>query len=275
MATTTIIPLHAGKGAKGGEWVTAYECDPLTVAEEFMFSKAQYAARGGRNYGERDIIAYHLRVSFKPGETDAETANRIGYDMAQSLTKGRHAFVCCTHTDREHIHSHVIVNSVSLDCSRKFRNFKGSSFALRRIADQLCLENGLSAIENPKPSRGSYGKWLGDKKPPTKGDGLRDLIVANLIVGQNFGELMAKLKRAECEVKFGKHYAVRIPGAKKFLRFDRSARDTRRSILTSGCAASGMSFRARKPRMIPSVKPQNISRRMRRGRRPPARRICS
>jgi hypothetical protein len=241
MATTAIIPLHAGKGKKGGafaalvrsvayvenpdktdggEWVTAYECDPLTVAEEFMFSRTQYTAHGGRNYGERDVIAYHLRVSFKPGETDAATANKIGCAMAASLTKGRHAYVCCTHTDHEHIHSHVIVNSVSLDCSRKFRNFKGSSFALRRIADQLCLVNGLSVIENPKPSRGSYGEWLGDKKKPTKSDELRDLIDANLVVGQNFGQFMAKLKRAGCETKLGKHYAVKIPGAKKFIRFD-------------------------------------------------------
>ena len=89
MATTTLIPLHAGKGktilaalgrttdyvknpskTNGGEWVTAYECDPLTAAEEFLFSKRQYSTITGRAQGTHDVIAYHLRQSFKPGEID-------------------------------------------------------------------------------------------------------------------------------------------------------------------------------------------------------------
>jgi len=121
MATTTIIPLHAGKGrtiaaalgksvdyienpdkTNGGEWITSYECDPLTVQQEFIFSKHQYAVITGRDYGERDVIAYHLRQSFKPGETDPATANRIGYELAMKLTHGNHAFVCSTHVDKQH-----------------------------------------------------------------------------------------------------------------------------------------------------------------------------
>ena len=54
--------------------------------------------------------------------------------------------------------------------SRKFRNFWGSSFALRRLSDRLCLENGLSIVENPKPrSKGkyrNYGEWQKDRKGP-------------------------------------------------------------------------------------------------------------
>jgi len=151
MAVTWLKPLHIGKGrtiaaALGrsidyvenpdkteiGEWVTSYECDPLIVDDEFMFSKNKYAAITGRSQGERDVIAYHVRISFKPGETDAATANKIGYDLAMKLTKGNHAFICCTHTDKAHAHSHVIINSTSLDCTKKFRNFKSSSFAVYR-----------------------------------------------------------------------------------------------------------------------------------------------
>ena len=238
MATTTIIPIHAGKGTvaaalkmsvdymknpnktEGGQWVTSYECDPLIADAEFLFSKNQYAAITGRDQGKRDIIAFHLRVSFLPGETDAETANRIGYELAKKLTHGNHAFVCCTHTDRDHIHTHIAINSTSLDCTRKFRNFKGSSFAIRRIADQLCLENGLSIIEKPKPSRGSYGKWLGDRKPPTLRDKLRDIIDANIVVGRSYGEFLASLKAAGCDVKPGKRTSARTPGSQRYIRFD-------------------------------------------------------
>ncbi|MEG7530618.1 MAG: relaxase/mobilization nuclease domain-containing protein [Hungatella sp.] len=113
------------------------------------------------------MIAYHLRQSFKPGEIDPAKANKIGYDLAMSLTKGNHDFIICSHVDKQHTHSHIIFNSTSLDCTHKFRNFWRSSSSIRRIFDLLCLENGLSVIENPKPSRGSYGAWLGDSKPPT------------------------------------------------------------------------------------------------------------
>ena len=72
-----------------------------------------------------------------------ELANKIGYDLAMSLTKGTHAFIVCTHVDKHHIHSHIVFNSIALNCTRKFRNFWRSSFAIRKISDMLCMENGL------------------------------------------------------------------------------------------------------------------------------------
>lgn len=62
------------------------------------------------------------------------------------------------------------ITSINLDCTRKFRNFWRSSFVIRKLSYMLCLENGLSVIEEPKPSRGSYADWLKSKginKPPT------------------------------------------------------------------------------------------------------------
>jgi len=237
VATTTIIPLHAGKGrpvatalkisadyiknpekTDGGEWVTSYQCDPLIVDDEFMFSKNQYAAITGRDQGARDVIAYHLRVSFKPGETDAETANKIGYDLAMKLCHGNHAFVCCTHTDRAHLHSHIVINSTSLDCTRKFRNFKGSAFAIRHIADHLCVENGLSIIADPKPSRGHYGKWQGDSKPQTNREKLEHMINDAIENAKDYDGFIAAMIEAGCEVKQGAHLAFKIPGADRFAR---------------------------------------------------------
>ena len=236
MATTRLMPLHTGKGrtvaealgrttdyvknpekTDGGELVSAYQCNPAIVDQEFLFSKRQYASITGRNQKEHDVIAYHLRQSFKPGEITPELANKIGYDLAMSLTKGKHAFIVCTHTDKEHIHSHIVFNSTSLDCSRKFNNFWGSSFAVRKISDILCLENGLSVIKNPKPSRGSYGTWLGEK-PPTVRQQLEHIIDAALADCKDFDSFLAALKTAGIEVKRGKHLAFKIPGGKKFVR---------------------------------------------------------
>ncbi len=236
MATTRLMPLHAGKGrtvaealgrttdyvknpekTEGGELVTAYQCNPAIADQEFLFSKRQYASITGRSQKEHDVIAYHLRQSFKPGEITPELANKIGYELAMSLTKGKHAFIVCTHMDKEHIHSHIVFNSTAVDCTRKFNNFWGSSFAVRKISDILCLENGLSVIKNPKPSRGSYGTWLGEK-PPTVREQLERMIDAALTNCKDFDSFLAALKAMGVEVKRGKHLAFKIPDGKKFIR---------------------------------------------------------
>ena len=56
------------------------------------------------------------------------------------FTKGKHAFVVATHTDRKHIHNHVIFNSTALDGTRKFRDFFFSALAVQRLSDLSCLQ---------------------------------------------------------------------------------------------------------------------------------------
>ena len=240
MATTRLMPLHSGMGrtvaealgrvtayvenpekTNGGDLVTAYQCNPSIADQEFLFSKRQYAAITGRERKDNDVIAYHMRQSFKPGEITPELANKIGYDLAMSLTKGKHAFIVCTHVDKHHIHSHIVFNSTAIDCTRKFRNFWRSSFAIRKISDMLCLENGLSVISEPKPSRGSYGTWLGEDKAPTIRGQLEVLIDTALGQGcKDFDSFLAAMKAAGVEVKQGKHLAFKISNGKRFLRCD-------------------------------------------------------
>ncbi len=61
--------------------------------------------------------------------------------------KGKYAFIVATHTDRAHIHNHILYNSTALDGTRKFKNFWLSSFAVQRLSDRICLEHQLSVIE--------------------------------------------------------------------------------------------------------------------------------
>jgi hypothetical protein len=240
MATTRLIPIHlsgrtlgkalakslnyAMNGAKtnNGEWVTAYECDPLTAAREFQFSKGEYARITGRNQGKNDVIAYHLRISFKYGEADPETASKVAYDLVMKLTKGNNAFVCCYHGDKQHPHVHVIFNSTTLDCRRKYRNFYNSSFHIRKIADHFCLENGLSIIEKPKLASESkdYGKWLGDKKLPTAREQLQDIMDEVIPTCKNYDDFIAAMQEKNVQIKFGKQLAFKLPTAKRFARHD-------------------------------------------------------
>ncbi|WP_347707842.1 relaxase/mobilization nuclease domain-containing protein [Eubacterium sp. 1001713B170207_170306_E7] len=182
-------------------------------------SKSQYTSITGRTQGDKDVIAYHLRQSFKPNEIAPQTANKNGYDLAMSLTKGKHAFIVCTHIDKQHIHSHIIFNSTDLDCNKKFRNFWGSSFAIRKISDKLCLENGLSIIENPKSSKGHYGDWLGDRKPLTYSDKMRQVIDDALSQKPiDFNSFLFEMQSAGYEIKTGKHLAFKGKEQKKFIR---------------------------------------------------------
>ena len=186
MATTRIMPLHIGKGrtesraisdiidyvanpqkTDNGKLITGYGCDSRTADAEFLLAKRQYIAATGRVRGADDVIAYHVRQSFKPGEITPEEANRLGVEFAKRFTKGNHAFVVCTHIDKSHVHNHIIWSSVSLEYDRKFRNFWGSTRAVRRLSDTICIENGLSIVENPKPHGKSYNKWLGDQAKPS------------------------------------------------------------------------------------------------------------
>ena len=169
MAATRLIPMHLQKGrsvgqclkdrtdyakndlkTENGEFVSSYECNPDTVDLEFELTKNQYEINTGRGLKDKDVIAYQIRQSFKPGEIAPEEANRIGYETAMRWTKGKHAFIVATHVDKAHIHNHIVYNSTTLDATHKYQNFFLSSFALRRLSDLICLEHGMSVIPEKK-----------------------------------------------------------------------------------------------------------------------------
>ena len=161
MATTRIMPLHIGKGrtesqavsdiidyvsnpqkTDNGRLVTGFACDSRVADAEFLLAKREYISTTGRVRGADDVLAYHVRQSFVPGEITPEEANRLGVEFAKRFTKGSHAFVVCTHIDKSHIHNHIIWNAVNLNCDRKFRNFWGSTRAVRQTMNYL-TEHGL------------------------------------------------------------------------------------------------------------------------------------
>ena len=237
MAATRLIALHKNKGksvaaclksrtdyvqnpdkTEQGELVSCYECSPLTVDEEFMLSKRQYELATGRRQ-KSDIIAYQIRQSFKPGEITAEEANKVGYELAMRFTKGKYAFIVATHTDRHHIHNHVIFNSTALDGSKKFRDFFFSALAVQRLSDLICLEHQLSVIEI-KPYRERRKRTL---YPPKESN--RDKLCAgidNILLNEkpaSFEGFLQKLEQQGYEIKRGKYTSVKGTRQKRFIRF--------------------------------------------------------
>ena len=200
-----------------GQLVSSYKCSPLTVDEEFMLSKRQYELVTGRSQ-KSDVIAYQVRQSFKPGEVTPEEANRIGYEFAERFLKGKYAFIVATHTDRAHIHNHIIYNSTALDGTRKFKNFWLSSFAVQRLSDLICLEHQLSTIEY-KPYRERQKRIV---YPPKESNRDRLCSVINSILAEkpkDYEDFLQRLEQQGYEVKRGKHTAVKGARQKRFIRF--------------------------------------------------------
>ena len=236
LAATRLIALHKNKGksvaaclksrtdyaqnpdkTQQGELVSSYECSPLTADEEFMLSKRQYELMTGRRQ-KSDVIAYQIRQSFKPGEITAEEANKVGYELAMRFTKGKYAFIVATHTDREHIHNHIIYNSTALDSTRKFRDFLLSGLAVQRLSDLICLEHQLSVIEI-KPYRERQKRTL---YPPKESN--RDRLcgaIDNILAKRpkDYEDFLQKLEQQGYEVKRGKYTSVKGTRQKRFIRF--------------------------------------------------------
>lgn len=235
MAATRLIALHINKGrtlaqcladrigysmnnekTDKGRLVSSYACDPRTCCEEFMLSKRQYYHSTGRMY-KNEVIAYQIRQSFKPGEITAEDANRVGYELGMRFTKGKYAFIVATHTDRAHIHNHIIFNSTSIDGTQKFRDFRRSGLALQKVSDMVCLENGLSVIEpRPKSERARRTDY-------PKRNSFRNVIrddIRNCIKRKpkDFEEFLRFMAELGYEVKRGKNISFKGKGQERFIR---------------------------------------------------------
>ena len=203
-----------------GELISSYACDHKTAAAEFALAKREYQMLTGRKQ-DHDVIAYQIRQSFKPGEVTAEEANRIGYEFAERFLKGKHAFIVCTHINRHHIHNHIIWNSTTLDCQRKFRNFWHSTNAVRKLSDLICTEHQLSVIDDPKPHGVTYDKWLGNNAKLSNREIIRAAIDAILAEKpKDFVAFIKKLEGAGYTINREKHLTLSHPDFKKAIRMD-------------------------------------------------------
>ena len=236
LAATRLIALHQHKGksiavclkdrtdyaqnpakTEKGELVSSYQCSPLTVDEEFMLTKKLYEQTTGRSQ-KSNVIAYQIRQSFRPGEITAEDANRIGYELASRFLKGKHAFIVATHTDREHIHNHIIFNSTALDGTRKFRDFFFSGLAVQRLSDLICLEHQLSVIEKkPYRERQKRITYLPRESNRDRLCGVIDEILQQKPT--DYEDFLQNLEQQGYEIKRGKYTSVKGARQKRFIRF--------------------------------------------------------
>lgn len=260
MAATRIIPLHIKKGStaekslaarmdyaendlktEGGEFVSAYACNPKIAVQEWILARAQYESRTGGS-PKNEVIAYQIRQSFKPGEITPELANKLGYELGMRFTKGKYPFVVSTHTDRAHIHSHIIFHAISTDGNKRFRNFYWSALTIQKISDLICLENGLSVIE-PKPYSEREKRTVFPKNIYLRDEICADIDLAMTKNPKDFEELLRYLEEIGYTVKQGKHPALRRTG-KNFVRFTSLREGYREEDLVAAMQGSGRKKRS-------------------------------
>ena len=136
-----------------------------TAYDEMMLTKQKYSKAD-------KVLAYHYIQSFKPGEVTPKLAHSIGVEFAKECFGDRFEVVIGTHLDRQHLHNHIVVNSVSFLDGSKFRSTPQSYYnEIRKISDRLCRENELSVIDNPQHKGMHYAEWkaLNEGKPTIRG----------------------------------------------------------------------------------------------------------
>ena len=122
--------------------ISGQNCMPESAFDEMTTVKNLYGKNNGRQY-------IHIVQSFKPDEKlKYETAHKIGLKLAEYFKD--YQIIIATHKDRDHVHNHLVLNSVSMKDGRKFQQSAEDMQRFKEFSDKLCKDFGLSVIEKNK-----------------------------------------------------------------------------------------------------------------------------
>lgn len=155
------------------------------------------------------VLGRHVIQSFDPeDDITPEQAHRIGVAFVEEITHGQHKYVIATHTDRRHIHNHIVICNASDATHTMLRMQKNTLGAWRDTSDRLCRENGLGVIRKPKVER--HGRSLEEIYSGARGDGIKDRMRTSLDLAAahagSFQDFTERARRAGIEVTVrGRH----------------------------------------------------------------------
>ncbi len=187
-------------------------CDPGREVREMLDTKRAYGKMDGVQY-------YHVIQSFKPGEVTPELALEIAREFVEEHLPGFET-VISVHVDKEHIHAHLIFNSVNADTGRKYHSNTQTYYKqLRAASDRLCREHGLSVIMEGTSSKAvSYIEWLRQSKgQPT----FRSMLEADLRTAiedaNDLGHFFMLMEHMGWEISHGNRLGFRLRGQDRFM----------------------------------------------------------
>lgn len=135
-----------GEKTEHGILISGINCLPETAYTQMMLTKKNFHKEGGR-------LGYHFIQSFNGKEVSARQCNDIGMELAESLWGDKYQVLVCTHTDKENVHNHIILNSVSYIDGSKYHNSNVKLALVRETNDELCRKYRLSVIETDKANK--------------------------------------------------------------------------------------------------------------------------
>ena len=196
---------------------SSYACTLETAFTDMRQTKERWHKSGG-------VQGYHLVQSFAAGEVTPELAHQIAKELADRVLGGRYEYVIGTHLNTDHIHSHIVWNSVSCVDGKKYRsNYKSYVMEIRAVSDELCRKYKLSVIdtENSHHVAKPYAEWLAEKNNhPTWRTAIRQDVDEAIQQSLTWRQFLNALERKGYEVRMGRKYPVlRPPGKERFVRF--------------------------------------------------------
>lgn len=135
-----------GDKTENGILVSSVNCSVETAYEEMALTKKFF-------HKEDKTLGYHIIQSFKGNEVSPKLANQIGKELAEELWGDKYQVVICTHINKDNVHNHIILNSVSFIDGYKHHNSKAQIAFLKETSDRLCLNYGLSIVDTPKANK--------------------------------------------------------------------------------------------------------------------------
>ena len=196
---------------------SSYACTLETAFADMRQTKERWHKSGG-------VQGYHLVQSFAAGEVSPELAHQIAKELADRVLGGQYEYVIGTHLNTDHIHSHIVWNSVSCVDGKKYRsNYKSYVTEIRAVSDELCRTHKLSVIDTETSHHVAkpYAEWLAEKNGhPTWRTAIRQDVDAAIGQSLTWRQFLNALERNGYEVRMGRKYPVlRPPGKERFVRF--------------------------------------------------------
>ena len=175
---------------------------------------------------------YHFVISLKPGEGTPEIMYDIAMRFAEEAFAGEYEAVVAVHTDREHLHAHIIINSVNMVTGYKFQCWDGDwKYKFQPITNKLCEEYGLHitpAEYSKEPKNMARPQW---EREQAFSKWIKQDALFCAISAENMEHFIFLLEKLGFEVKQGKHIAVKVSGMKRFKRLDTISEDLSRESL--------------------------------------------
>ena len=195
--------------------ISYFGTTPKTAADDFKFTLSHTDSSDPNK-------AFHLIQSFAPGEVSAEEAHKIGEELADRLLQGRYSYVVSTHTDKGHIHNHLIFCAADNINYQKYHDCKRTYWDIRHLSDELCEEHNLSVIRENQHKAKKYKEWVADKNGASWKSRLKADINETIKQAHNYEELMQakgyQIKDAEISPEAHKYIGFLAPGQVKWIR---------------------------------------------------------